>query len=415
MFRQNGIYRIRPAAGSEVSIAIAGDACPRENNESYVQEHGREILEPIRPALDAADIRIIQWETVVSSTPNPIYKCGPHLRVAPETAHFLVDGKFDIALLANNHTGDHGPEGILSTLQVLHQLGIKTAGAGINSDDASKALHFEKNGLKFALINACEMEFGTALPDRAGSNAMQEYQLPVQIAAEKAAGNLVIVVIHGGNEYNPIPSPRMKNLYRAFAGAGASLVMNIHPHCPQGIEVYHDVPIVYSPGNFFFPGKSAFDPSNFWWSGYLPKFTFDAAGVNTVEITPYYFTSDPLRITPLIGAARQWFLDYIDKISDLLLTDGDRLYDIWCANKLGTMLNWIGNAPVAGLSADPENEEALKAFPSVRHMMTCQSHNELVRNIMLLVEQKRIKPLLKQLPELMELRTARFMEQQEKR
>ena len=410
MLTRNGLWKLRPADGASASIVIAGDCFPHKSAEDYIQQgHGKELLSSIRPVLDSADLRIIQWETVVTTENTPIIKAGPNLAVAPETARLLEDGHFNIALLANNHTGDHGPHEVLRTLKELKKRGILTVGAGADAKKAAKPLHFEKNGLQFSLLNACEMEFGTALAGKAGANAMDEYALREQISAECAAGFLVIVVTHGGNEYNPIPSPLLKKRSRSFADAGAALVMNIHTHCPQGIEVWNQVPIVYSPGNFFFP-KSPFEVKNFWWSGYLPKFTFDARGVASLEITPYMFSPDPWKITALEGKARAWYLDYLNRISRLLLTDGDRLYDIWTVYRMSMPLNWIKNAPAEKLERDPEDPDALKALPGIRHMLTCQAHNELARNMLLMIEEKRISAAKAQLPELEELRTARFAE-----
>ncbi len=419
MLFQNGVISLRPAAGNRVKIAIAGDCCPRNIKsetgttapvETYIQEgHGKDILASVQPILDSADLRIIQWETVITDRNTPIVKAGPNLSVASGTARLLTDGKFDIALLANNHTGDFGPDEVMRTIGEIRKLGVQTVGAGKNAAEAKVPLHFEKNGLRFSLINGCEMEFGTALPDRAGANAYDEYEFRTQIAAERAAGFLVIVVIHGGNEYNPIPSPLMKKRYRSFADAGAALVMNIHTHCPQGIEVHNGIPIIYCPGNFFFP-DTPFDPASFWWSGYLPRIVFDASGVTELEIFPYFFSPDPWKITLLSGAARKWYLAYLEKISGLMHTDGDRLYDIWTAFKAGMPFIWIENAPIGKLRQDPEDQSALKGLPYVRHMLTCQAHNELARNVMLLIERKRFQTAKEHIPELNELRIARFHE-----
>ena len=410
---KNGKLQIRPAVGERVKIAIAGDVCPHKSAEEYLLAgNADKLLAGIKPALDDADLRIVQWETVISDTPDPITKCGPNLLVKPGCESFLTAGNFDIALMANNHTGDHAGAGVLSTMKIIKEAGVMTVGAGVDAADAAKPLRFEKNGIKFSLINVCEMEFGTAREDYPGANAMQEYQVPVQIAEENKVSDFVMVVIHGGNEYNPVPSPRMKNLYRTFAAAGAKLVMNIHTHCPQGIEVVNGVPIVYCPGNFFFSDDDKFDPANFWWSGYLPKFTCDKNGVSEIEITPYIYSPDPWKIEALTGGQRQWFLEYIDKISDLIQTDNGHLYDVWCAYKRQTPLWWVMNAPAEKFLADLEDEEALKKFPPIRHMLTCQSHNELTRNVFLLIEQKKLTKLIEEIPALTELRTARFAEQQ---
>ena len=47
-----------------------------------------------------------------------------------------------------------------------------------------------------------------------------------------------------------IPSPAQMDQARAFADAGASLVLGHHPHVVQGMEMVGNVPVVYSLGNF---------------------------------------------------------------------------------------------------------------------------------------------------------------------
>ncbi len=411
MFK-NGIHQWRSGKEKKVSIAFAGDICPHKSAEAPILAgKSAEILRDIQPALDRADLRVAQWETVISDHPAPTLKCGPNLIVAPGCEAFLEAGRFDVALMANNHTGDHGPAGVLSTLEKLHAAGIRTVGAGKSAADAAKALHLEKNGFRISILNFCEMEFGTAYEDVPGANAMDEMENLRQIAEERKTNDIVLVVIHGGNEHNPVPSPRMRKTYRAFARAGASAVVNIHAHCPQGIEFEEGVPIVYSPGNFFFSDMGELDFSNFWWSGYLPRLTFDSEGAFEIELTPYSFSPDPWKIEVLRGGQRQWFLDYLDRISTLLKTEGEHWFDLWCAYRYGMPLGWIQNAPAAALSENPADPEGLRKLPAVRHMLTCQAHCELSRRSMLLLERGRIAALQKELPKLQELRTARFHEQ----
>jgi len=252
---KNGTIQWRtPGKEKTLSLAIAGDVCPRNNAEQYIRDgHAKDVLADILPHLDAADLRLVQWETPLCEKKAPISKCGPNLCVHPECVDFLKAGHFDIALLANNHTGDQDAQGTLSTLSVLDANHIRAVGAGKDLASARRPLHLEQNGLKLSIINVAEGEFGLARKDYPGANPLDTLNTLEDIRQEKAISDLVLVVIHGGNEYNPIPSPRMKQTYRAFADAGASAVVNIHPHCPQGMEVYHDVPIIYSPGNFFFP------------------------------------------------------------------------------------------------------------------------------------------------------------------
>ncbi len=409
---ENGVISWRKGAGKKFRIAVCGDICPTRAGQDDILagETGR-ILESLQPVLDNADLRVAQWEVVLTKEDTPILKCGPNLKVDPGCVDFLKKGNFEVALLANNHTGDYGENGVLSTLDVLKKNKIRTVGAGKDAASARKVLRISKNGFKISIFNFCEYEFGCAWEDHAGANPTDVLDNLQQVRDERYKADIILVVMHGGNEYNPIPSPRVKQMCRAFAEAGATAVMNIHTHCPQGIEVFKGVPIVYCPGNFFFPYPGEkFDPSSFWWSGHLPVFVFDRTGACSVEVTPYLLEPEPWRLTALTGEQRQWYLDYLKKISVEMLENGDHWYDVWCAYRHTILFEWMDGMEKDAFRKDVEDPAALQKLPAPRHMFTCQAHCELSRRIMLLLERKAIKTLEKDIPALTELRTARFAE-----
>ena len=49
---------------------------------------------------------------------------------------------------------------------------------------------------------------------------------------------------------------KQKDFYHALCDAGANIVFGSHPHVLQPIETYKDALIVWSLGNFVFPGMS---------------------------------------------------------------------------------------------------------------------------------------------------------------
>ena len=400
----------RKGGNKKFRIAVAGDICPtRAGNAEILAGKSGDILKSIQPVLDRADLRVAQWEVVLTNEDTPILKCGPNLKCDPGCVDFLKKGNFEVALLANNHTGDYGENGVLSTLDVLKKAKIRTVGAGKDAASAGKILRMTKDGFAISIFNFCEYEFGCAWGDHAGANPTDPLLHLQQVRDEKYKADIILVVMHGGNETNPIPSPRVKQLCRAFAEAGASAVMNIHTHCPQGIEVVKGVPIVYCPGNFYFPYPGEkFDPANFWWSGYLPVFEFDRSGACAVEVTPYVLQPEPWRITALTGEQRKWYLDYLQKISAEMQENGDHWFDVWCAYRHWVPLEWFEAFDTKAFSKDLEDAAALQKLPIPRHMFTCQAHCELARRTMLLLERKVLKKLQEEIPALEELRTARF-------
>ena len=80
------------------------------------------------------------------------------------------------------------------------------------------------------------------------------------IAAAKKRHDYLIAVIHAGNEFYDLPSPRTKNLYRYLIDNGADAVVAHHTHRFSGYEIYKSKPIFYGLGNFIYktgPGWTA--------------------------------------------------------------------------------------------------------------------------------------------------------------
>ena len=61
-----------------------------------------------------------------------------------------------------------------------------------------------------------------------------------------------MVYPHWGVEYSSVHNYIQENLAHGWIDAGADLVVGAHPHVVQDIEIYKDVPIFYSLGNFVF-------------------------------------------------------------------------------------------------------------------------------------------------------------------
>ena len=119
-----------PVSPVRLKIVVGGDFCPGEAGAALVRDgRAAHVFAPLAPFLDDADWRLVQFETPLPAAAAPIPKTGPNLIAAPETADILR-GRFDVALLANNHVGDHGPQGVLDTIRELQSRGFRTVGAG---------------------------------------------------------------------------------------------------------------------------------------------------------------------------------------------------------------------------------------------------------------------------------------------
>ena len=102
------------------------------------------------------------------------------------------------------------------TMKLLKQKGYVTIGAGKNIDEAYEPAILEKDGVRVAVIAVCENEPGIAEEHQAGSAGYSLSRVSNAIWEAKERGELPIIFFHGGNEYNPFPSPGKTELYRHF-------------------------------------------------------------------------------------------------------------------------------------------------------------------------------------------------------
>ena len=327
---------------------------------------------------------MVNLENPVIESGHPIDKSGPPLRANPIDLCLLSDGGFDCVILANNHIGDYGSEGIASTLKELDGRNIAHTGAGMTEDEARKPWIAEKSGIKFAVIAQAEYEFGIASGDKPGAAAIDLQHLFHQIKILKQEVDFVIVVIHGGNELNPFPSPDVKKRYRLIADFGADAVIGMHPHCPQGYEVYEGKPIFYSTGNFFFQ-RDYCPADEGWYFGYLPILSLQKGSGVSFEIVPYRFDPECTQISPLECDDKEKFIDYIKRNSECLNNSEEHklLFRAWCLHAGIPYANWFLRFDEKNVD-DPSachNEKIL----GLRNLWTCEAHNELMRELNVMV------------------------------
>lgn len=282
-------------------------------------EKSLDILSEVMPYVNGADFVIPNLECPLADEKKhtPIKKAGPNLICAPENICFLKAVNAYAVTMANNHTGDYGDGAVLDTLSLLDENKIAHAGAGKNKDEAYSAFYAEKDGVKASVISVCENEFGIATGDKPGSAGYDARMLLNRIREEKKAADRVIVVFHGGNEFNPLPSHDTQERYKLVCDMGADAVVGGHTHCPQGFEIYDGKPIIYSMGNFLFVSGSEREATNSWYYGYMTVLSVDKNGI-TAEVIPYKFNPEGTKITVFQGEDKEKMLAYIDTLSDII-------------------------------------------------------------------------------------------------
>ena len=402
------------AAGRPFRLLVSGDICPHQHTAARVLAgDSAGILADIAGMLADKDLSIVNLEAPMTERPAPIDKIGPNLMVPTRSVELLRAGGWDIACCANNHIGDHGPAAAVQTLEILAANGIASVGAGRDLDSARQPLFLSRGGRRVAVLAFAEHEFGLATPGAAGSNPLEPCKNISQIRDAARQADLMIVLIHGGNEYLPVPSPRVIDTYRAFAEAGASAVIGGHTHCPQGFELWHGVPIVYSLGNLLFDmGTSDLPWGGYnWWTGLSVRIDFGARGAVGIEVIPHHFRPCGEAVLRLDDAARARFFRYYNHISEILADPirQQRVYDAWCVNRIDKDFFGIGKPfyPVNWL-----DRTSFRRLLAVRTIHTCEAHNELITNALRILAERRELQVREDLPRLLTLLNGEIPEEE---
>ena len=281
-------------------------------------EESEKILTEVLPYAKKSDFVIPNLECPLADKEKhkPIKKSGPNLICAPENICFLKALNTDAVTIANNHIGDFGEGAVKDTLELLEENNILYAGAGKNVKDAYKACRIEKDGVSVSIISVCENEFGMATENTYGSAGYNPKILLKQIREEKAESNYVIVVFHGGNEFNPLPSPDTVDRYKFICDMGADAIIGGHTHCPQGYEIYDGKPIVYSMGNFLFKSRTEKNPNDSWYYGHMA--ILDIKDGISLETVPYKFDTEATKITVFEGDDSTKMMEYINGLCEII-------------------------------------------------------------------------------------------------
>lgn len=158
---------------------------------------------------------------------------------AEENAQILVDGCVDFVTLANNHTMDFGQKGLDNTKASLDKYGVPYAGP-------NESYVFEReDGIRVGLFAAKWL--ATQAEITAGVSAL----------AQREDVDIVICLMHWGNEGSYRVTESQRQLGQAAIDAGADIVYGSHPHVLQQVDEYNGGYIVNSLGNWSFGGNTA--------------------------------------------------------------------------------------------------------------------------------------------------------------
>jgi poly-gamma-glutamate synthesis protein (capsule biosynthesis protein) len=204
--------------------------------------------------LKNADITIINLESPFVISKDYSVPTGSFLfKANPKSIIGLVDAGVDLVSLANNHTLNQGPKGLIDTFKILNDQGLKYIGAGNNDSEAHRGEIITVKNQQFGfLAYAYPDDSSVAGLKSPGIANMEIEKMKNDINRLKEQGAKVIVIMHAGTEYTTKPNQQQISFARQAIDSGAEAVIGHHPHWPQSFEFYQDKPIIYSLGNLIF-------------------------------------------------------------------------------------------------------------------------------------------------------------------
>jgi poly-gamma-glutamate capsule biosynthesis protein CapA/YwtB (metallophosphatase superfamily) len=264
------------------------------------------MFDDMRERISAADFAICHQETPISAdntkltVPKTLSFNAPH-----EIAPALRNAGFDACDTASNHTFDRGVPGVLSTLDVLDEAGIKHSGSSRSQEEADSPPIYSVKG-----VNVGHLAYSYTIDNSAGPSTHVPPEAPwlksmlwpavggagiiAQAQALKARGaEFVVVSIHWGDQYVQAPNALQRQVaHELLESPDVDLILGDHVHVVQPCEKIGDKYVIYGMGNFLSNQSPTQDRSLRLDNedGTLETFTIDEVAKGRLKVTSMVYT-----------------------------------------------------------------------------------------------------------------------------
>lgn len=176
-----------------------------------------------------------------------------------EIGDALVNAGFDVIAHATNHVLDKGTKSIEYTLDWWEQAHPETEILGIHksAEEAENISVIQCKNLKIAIVNYTYSFNGMELPKEKEylADLFDEEKARKDIQKAKELADVVIAVMHVGDEYVQEVDEQTRNWTEIFLEEGVDIVIGSHPHVIRHMETLtgedgHKMLVYYSLGNF---------------------------------------------------------------------------------------------------------------------------------------------------------------------
>jgi poly-gamma-glutamate capsule biosynthesis protein CapA/YwtB (metallophosphatase superfamily) len=372
--------------GDPIKVLVTGDFCPTGRIEDLAINHNyTSIINDFSDVFEGNDLNITDLECPLTKSDSARKKTGPHQKADPETIGVLKFLNIGLVTLANNHIMDFGSEGFEETLNLCNANGIKTTGIQNNGYKGAVPFTMELKDTKVSILNFADEEFISSPDYRNNANPINPVLNYNDIISAKKNCDKLILIIHGGNEFYNLPSPRTKILYRFYAEVGADIIVSHHTHRFSGYEIYKNKPIFYGLGNFLYDRAGEIDTG--WNRGYVVRFKISET--TNFEIIPLKQCVKSPGLFHLNDKERDRFENEINHLNHIIADDCllEEEFNKFCQNSYSMYESFI--EPNFGRIIAALRKRGL--FPHLiskrkrlllLNLIRCESHREVLMNIL---------------------------------
>jgi hypothetical protein len=224
------------------AIVLVGDVLLARNVESLMTQKGNDY--PFKGfdlrGIFSSSYIIGNFESPIPRNHKPTNAGEMLFSVEPQYLPSLVDAGFTHFSVANNHTYDHGRDGLLNTVAELSKAGLEPFG-NPNRFSEEFVTYLDTHEKVIALVGI-----------HALGKIPTTRQLSKLFTAAGKKSDFQIAYVHWGTEYKTQNDKAQRDFAEALVTAGADLVVGHHPHVVQNIDLIDGVPVFYSLGNYIF-------------------------------------------------------------------------------------------------------------------------------------------------------------------
>lgn len=242
--------------GNSVTITFVGDITmhKRQIEKYYTGDGSFDIskgLEYVSSYLEDSDYTVGNLETTLAGLGNGPhmdamgYSGFPNFNSPDDLAYTLKDAGFDMLQTANNHCMDTGLSGLMRTIDILDDAGLKHVGTSRDQNECDSRCIVDIGGIKFGFVAyTSEINSNSYVEGKPYLfNSLHSYdeiyvsELYDRVEQFRSDGvDIVIALMHWGNEYEEIPDDKQRSLAKGLFEHGVDVIVGGHPHEAQPVE-----------------------------------------------------------------------------------------------------------------------------------------------------------------------------------